>query len=185
MELWGFRKRQSRRTGCAVRTRFRWQIERAALWAARFVLISWSLQQLHVLCLPAFGAFDDVELHGLTFFQASEPVCLDCGKVNKHILSVLPADKAIPFRVIEPLNCSLFHCVTRIPCFFEICAFLKVVQAGCSRKCRTASQTLGNSQAHYTQRVQSCLYENALRSGQALALCYFLRGQANDCRHWS
>jgi len=75
------------------------------------------LQQLHVFCLPAFGALDDVELHRLAFLQAAEAVCLNCGEVDENVFAVLTGNKAIAFRVIEPLNCSLFHCVTRIPCF--------------------------------------------------------------------
>jgi len=173
MELWGFRKRQSRRTGCAVRTRFRGQIERAALWAARFVLISWSLQQLHVFCLPAFGAFDDVELHGLAFFQAAKAVALNCREVHEDVFAVLPADKAITLRVIEPLNCSLFHCVTRIPCFIEICAFLELVQAGCRKvqDCFTNAWKLASSL--YPPCPELSLRKFPQARGLPALLCYF------------
>jgi hypothetical protein len=75
------------------------------------------LQQLHVLCLPAFGAFDDTELYGLAFFQAAETIRLNRGEMNKYVLAILSGEKAITFCVIEPLNCSLFHCDARIPCF--------------------------------------------------------------------
>ena len=73
------------------------------------------LEDLHVLCLPAFGTFDDVELHRLAFLQAAETVRLNCGEMNENVFSILTGNKAVALRVIEPLNCSLFHCVTRIP----------------------------------------------------------------------
>jgi hypothetical protein len=31
--------------------------------------------------------------------------------VNEYVFAVLTADEAVALRVIEPLNCSLFHCV--------------------------------------------------------------------------
>ena len=73
------------------------------------------LQQLHVFCLPPLRALDDVELHWLAFLQAAKTVRLNCGEVNENIFPVFTRNKAIALRVIEPLNCSLFHCVTRIP----------------------------------------------------------------------
>ncbi len=105
------------------------------------------LQQLHVLCLPAFGAFDDTELYGLTFLQAAETVCLNRGEMNEHVLAVLSGEKAITFCVIEPLNCSLFHCDARIPCS-EFALFS--TSAGRLLGCSTAVQRFEKPQAHYT-----------------------------------
>ena len=76
-----------------------------------------SLDSLNVLRLPALGALDDIELNGLTFLQAAETARLDGRVVNENVFAVLTADKAVALRVIEPLNCSLFQCVT---CSFEI-----------------------------------------------------------------
>ena len=76
-----------------------------------------SLQRLYVLRLPALGALDDVELNGLTFLEAAESASLDGRIMNEYVFSVLTADKAVALRVIEPLNCSLFHCVA---CSFGI-----------------------------------------------------------------
>jgi len=88
------------------------------------------LQSLNVLCLPALGSLDDVELDGLTFLEAAEALILNGGVVNEHIFAVLTADKTVTLGVIEPLNCSLFHCVARS--FFVEFADLKreLVQAG-------------------------------------------------------
>src|SRR5579871_962945 len=69
------------------------------------------LERLNVLCLPALGSLDDIELHGLAFLEAAEAVGLDGREVHEHILATLPGDKAIAFCVIEPLHCTLFHCV--------------------------------------------------------------------------
>jgi hypothetical protein len=33
--------------------------------------------------------------------------------MNKKILTILPRDEAVPFRVVEPLDSALFH--TRLP----------------------------------------------------------------------
>jgi hypothetical protein len=70
------------------------------------------LDSLDVLGLPALGAFDNVELNGLTFLQAAETAGLDGRVVNENVFAVLTADEAVALRVIEPLNCSLFHGVT-------------------------------------------------------------------------
>src|ERR1051326_5490279 len=67
------------------------------------------LQRLYVLCLQALGSLDDVELNRLPFFQAAEAFVLNGGVVYEHVLAILPADETIPFGVIEPLHCSLFH----------------------------------------------------------------------------
>src|SRR5689334_18199120 len=74
-----------------------------------------ALEHLHVLCLPALGTFDDGELHRLSFLQAAETVGLNCREMDENVLTILTGNKAVTLRVIEPLNCSLFHCVTRIP----------------------------------------------------------------------
>lgn len=62
-----------------------------------------------VFRLPTPRAFGDAELNRLAFLQALESTRLDGGKVHKHVLSVLAADKAIAFGIVKPLNCSLFH----------------------------------------------------------------------------
>ena len=67
------------------------------------------LDSLNVLGLPALGAFDYVELNGLTFLEAAETAGLDGRVVNENVFAVLTADEAVALRVIEPLNCSLFH----------------------------------------------------------------------------
>ena len=85
------------------------QKRQSGLYPAAFFKFSFVLQQLHVLCLPPLGAFDDVERYRLAFFQAAEAVRLNCGEMDEHVLTILTGNKAITFRVIEPLNCSLFH----------------------------------------------------------------------------
>jgi len=67
------------------------------------------LQNLYVLRLPAFGSLDYVELDRLAFLQAAEAIGLDRRIVDENIFPILTADEAVALRVIEPLNCSLFH----------------------------------------------------------------------------
>src|SRR5205814_6012112 len=68
-----------------------------------------SLQRGHVLCLPALGSLDDIELHGLAFLQAAKAFILNGGVVHEHVLAILPADETVSLGVVEPLHCSLFH----------------------------------------------------------------------------
>ena len=51
------------------------------------------LERLNVLCLPALGSLDDIELHGLPFLQAAETLGLNRRKVNENIFPILPAIK--------------------------------------------------------------------------------------------
>jgi hypothetical protein len=65
---------------------------------------------LNVLCLPAFGAFDNVELYALAFLERTETVALDCGVMDEYVVSAAAADEAESFCVVKPLYGSLFHC---------------------------------------------------------------------------
>jgi hypothetical protein len=67
------------------------------------------LDSLYVLGLPALRSLNYVELNGLTFLEAAETACLDGRVVNEYVFAVLTANEAVALRVIEPLNCSLFH----------------------------------------------------------------------------
>jgi len=77
---------------------------------------SYSLQDLYVLGLKAFGAFDHLELHGLAFREAPKAARLNDGVMDEYVLSVGTAQKAVAFRVVKPLHGSLFHWV--LPCSF-------------------------------------------------------------------
>src|SRR5438105_10838816 len=89
-----------------------------------------TLHRSDVLCLPALGSLDDIELDGLALFQAAKALVLNGGVMHEDILAILPADETVPFGVVEPLHCSLFHkwCVPS----GLICADVKqrLVQAG-------------------------------------------------------
>ena len=67
------------------------------------------LEGLHVGSLPSLGAFNYVELHGLTFLQTLETTGVDCRVVHEDVFTVLARDKAEALRVIEPLHSTLFH----------------------------------------------------------------------------
>ena len=91
---------------------------RAATWPPfRANLCESGLERLHILGLPALGAFDHIELYLLTFLQAAESVRLNGREVYEYILAVLAADKSIAFGVIEPLYCSCFHGVALFPLY--------------------------------------------------------------------
>jgi len=51
------------------------------------------LEGLNVFGLPAFGAFDDVELHALAFLERTEAVGLNGGVMHEDILAAGSADK--------------------------------------------------------------------------------------------
>src|ERR1019366_1950796 len=99
----------------------------AARAAFLFPNFGCGLDAFDVLCLPALGAFYDVEL---TFLQAAKPVCLDGGEVNENVLAILAADKTIALGIVKPLYCSCFHDVAVFLVVVEVCAGTRIVQAG-------------------------------------------------------
>ena len=54
--------------------------------------------------LRTFLSLNDVEFHLVPFFQALVSIELDRAVMNKHVGSIVPADKAITLRVVEPLH---------------------------------------------------------------------------------
>jgi hypothetical protein len=54
--------------------------------------------------LRTFLSLNDVEFHLVPFFQALVSIELDRAVMNKHVGSIIPADKAITLSVIEPLH---------------------------------------------------------------------------------
>jgi len=66
--------------------------------------------------LEAFGAFEQIELHGLTLVERAVAVLLDRGEVYKNVLTRGALDETISFRPVEPLHCSLLsHRKTPFP----------------------------------------------------------------------
>jgi len=56
--------------------------------------------------LEAFGALQQVKLHGLTLVERAVTVLLDGGEVHEHIFPRGALDESIPFRPVEPLHCT-------------------------------------------------------------------------------
>ena len=54
--------------------------------------------------LRTFLSLNDVEFHLVPFFQALVSIELDRAVMHKHVGSIIPTDKAITLRVIEPLH---------------------------------------------------------------------------------
>jgi hypothetical protein len=70
----------------------------------------------NVCRLEAFGALEQIKLHGLSLVERAIAVLLDCGEVHEHILSRGALDEPISFRPVEPLDCSLLsHGKTPFP----------------------------------------------------------------------
>jgi hypothetical protein len=66
--------------------------------------------------LKAFGAFEQIELHGLTLVERAVAVLLDSGEVYENVLSRGALDETISFRPVEPLHSSLLsHRKTPFP----------------------------------------------------------------------
>ena len=57
--------------------------------------------------LKAFGAFEQIELHGLTLVQRAIAVLLNRGEMYENVLPRGALDKTISLRPVEPLHCSL------------------------------------------------------------------------------
>src|SRR5579863_10091179 len=60
----------------------------------------------NVCRLEAFGALQQVKLHGLALVERAVAVLLDRGEVHKHIFARGALDKSIPLRPVEPLDCT-------------------------------------------------------------------------------
>ncbi len=60
--------------------------------------------------LRAFLSLNDVEFHLVPFFQALVSVELDRAVMNKHVGPIVPANKAVTLRVIEPLHFAFVLC---------------------------------------------------------------------------
>jgi hypothetical protein len=54
--------------------------------------------------LGTFLSLNDVEFHLVPFFQALVSIELDRAVMDKHVGSIIAADKAVTLRVIEPLH---------------------------------------------------------------------------------
>ena len=72
------------------------------------IVLESGLSRFHIVGLPAFRAFDHIELHLLPFLQAAKSAGLNRREVHKHVLAVLAADKTITFGIVKPLDCSGF-----------------------------------------------------------------------------
>src|SRR5271170_5243553 len=57
----------------------------------------------YVTRLKAFGAFEQIELHGLTLVERAVTVFLNRGEMHKNVFSRGALDEAISLRPIEPL----------------------------------------------------------------------------------
>ena len=57
-----------------------------------------------LVCLRTFGAFDDVELYLIAFFEGFVAVELDGAVVNEDVGSPVSSEEPVPFCVIEPLD---------------------------------------------------------------------------------
>src|ERR1700747_3261016 len=112
---------------------------------------------LHVLGLPALGAFDHVKLHLLTFLEAAETARLNGGEVHKYVLAVLAADKTVALGVVKPLHCSCFHGVALF-LFLDVALklsgfFCRQVTRWVKRRCMYCEGTLKSNAAVLYSKV--------------------------------
>jgi hypothetical protein len=56
--------------------------------------------------LKAFGALQQIKLHGLTLIERAVAVLLDRGEVHEHIFPRGALDESISFRPVKPLDCT-------------------------------------------------------------------------------
>ena len=122
-------------------------IQRAALSSRPSCGSKSGLRRLYILCLPALGSLDYIELDLLTFLQAPKSTGLDGGEVYEYILSILAADETITLGVVKPLYCSCFHGVALFPFSFR-CALMYSLEF-----CRQV--TLGSGSYWKLQKPQS------------------------------
>src|SRR5271169_4596058 len=71
--------------------------------------------------LKAFGAFEQIELHGLTLVERAVAVLLNGGEMHEDVFSRGALDESISLRPVEPLYCSLLsHRKTPFPSSLRI-----------------------------------------------------------------
>jgi hypothetical protein len=56
--------------------------------------------------LKAFGALQQIKLHGLTLIQGAVAVLLDGREVHEYIFPRGALDKSVSLRPVEPLDCT-------------------------------------------------------------------------------
>src|SRR5271169_1495683 len=56
--------------------------------------------------LEAFGALQQIKLHGLALVERTVAVLLDRGEVHEYIFPRGALDESISFRPVEPLHCT-------------------------------------------------------------------------------
>ena len=56
--------------------------------------------------LEAFGAFQQIKLHGFTLVERAVTVLLDGGEVHEYIFPRGALDESISLRPVEPLHCT-------------------------------------------------------------------------------
>jgi hypothetical protein len=79
---------------------------------SRACLIWFKLYRLElydISCLGAFGRFDNIELHFLTFDQGFKAAVLNIAEVYKHISAVFTGNESKAFGIIKPLHGSFIH----------------------------------------------------------------------------
>jgi len=66
--------------------------------------------------LKAFGAFEQIELNGLTLVERAVAVLLNRGEMNEDVFPRGALDETVSLRPVEPLYCSLLsHRKTPFP----------------------------------------------------------------------
>ncbi len=58
--------------------------------------------------LKAFGTLGDTKLHPLALVKTLIAIGNDSVEMDENVLARVALDKAIAFRAVEPLNCTLF-----------------------------------------------------------------------------
>ena len=79
-----------------------------------------TLNRNDVLCLGTLLTGCDREFHFLTVGESLEAIALDCAEVNEHIRAALLLNKAVAFRLIEPLNGASNLCHLKNTCVAEL-----------------------------------------------------------------
>src|SRR5215469_9758296 len=58
----------------------------------------------HICCLRSLRALDDVELDVFSLLECFEPLALECGVMDKHILPAIQTNESKPLSIVEPLH---------------------------------------------------------------------------------
>jgi hypothetical protein len=72
------------------------------------VMLRFSLQRIHILCLRAFLTLSHIHRNFLAFVKSFSSGTVNCAKVDEYVLATFLLNETETFLIIEPLNSTFY-----------------------------------------------------------------------------